>query len=64
MEASEDGARDRADRMLASIVIATLLRIRQETDNRSVRQNPREELEERRRRAAATADREEDEGNE
>lgn len=62
MEASEDEARDRADRMLASIVIATLLRIRQETDNRSVRQNPREELEERRRRAAATADREE--GNE
>lgn len=41
-------------RQMATWVLAILFRLKQEMDNRGVYQNPREELDERRKRAGAT----------
>ena len=44
-----------SEQWLATHVLAILLRLKQEMDNRGKLQNPREELEERRKRAASSS---------
>lgn len=48
-------AEERGNRWLAANVVAILLRLKQEMDNRDKYQNPREELEERRERAESSS---------